>query len=304
MFRLTKNLAKIKHMTIIGAGQMGAGIAQVSAQVGIGVTLVDLDDQLLEKALGSIDKSISRVVKKKFKDDPSTGDIFKTGIMSRISIEGMDGVNSAVHHSDLVIEAIIENLEIKQKLFADLDSHAPENCIFATNTSSLSVREIFNQCSESRQANSGGLHFFNPVPMMKLLEVVRADGMTSDATFHSLLEYGQEIKKTVVKCEDTPGFLVNRLLVPYLYEAIRLHERGHGSIEDIDTAMKLGAGHPMGPFELADYVGLDTCKQIVDGWRVNDPENPLFAESKLLNELVAAGRYGRKTGWGFHDYRK
>ena len=112
-------------------------------------------------------------------------------------------------------------------------------------------------CPESRQANSGGLHFFNPVPMMKLLEVVRADGMTSDNTFNELLAYGQDIKKAVVKCEDTPGFLVNRLLVPYLFEAIRLYERGHGSLEDIDTAMKLGAGHPMGPFALADYVGLD-----------------------------------------------
>jgi len=302
MFRLTKNLAKFNHMTIIGAGQMGAGIAQVSAQAGIGVTIVDMNEQILDNAINSIDKSISRVVKKKFKDDPAAGESFKNGIMSKISVES--SAENAVGKTDLVVEAIVENLAVKQNLFSNLDAHAGPNTIFATNTSSLSVREIFETCSPVRQEKSGGLHFFNPVPMMKLLEVVRADGMTSDATFHSLLEYGTDIKKSVVKCEDTPGFLVNRLLVPYLFEAIRLHERGHGSIADIDTAMKLGAGHPMGPFELADYVGLDTCKSIVDGWREKDPSNPLFAESEMLNSLVAEGRFGRKTGWGFHDYRK
>jgi len=180
----------------------------------------------------------------------------------------------------------------------------PASAIFATNTSSLSVRKIFETCPEARQANSGGLHFFNPVPMMKLLEVVRADGMTSDNTFEELLSYGKDIKKAVVKCEDTPGFLVNRLLVPYLFEAIRLYERGHGSLEDIDTAMKLGAGHPMGPFALADYVGLDTCKFIVDGWRKDDPENQLFAASPLLDQMVADGKLGIKSGQGFFNYKK
>jgi len=146
--------------------------------------------------------------------------------------------------------------------------------------------------------------FFNPVPMMKLLEVVRISDMTSEETFKNLLDYGTFIKKSVVKCEDTPGFLVNRLLVPYLFEAIRLHERGHGSKEDIDTAMKLGAGHPMGPFQLADFVGLDTCKFIVDGWRADDPDNQLFAESPLLNQLVSDGKLGIKAGEGFYNYKK
>merc|ERR1711881_674188 len=140
--------------------------------------------------------------------------------------------------------------------------------------------------------------------MMKLLEVVKVTDMTSDETFEKLLKFGQDVGKVTVECKDTPGFLVNRLLVPYLFEAIRLHERGDGSKEDIDTAMKLGCGYPMGPFALADYVGLDTCKAIVDGWRENEPDKQLFEPSPLLNELVAAGHYGKKTGRGFYNYKK
>lgn len=140
--------------------------------------------------------------------------------------------------------------------------------------------------------------------MMRLLEVVRVDGMTSDETFSELIAYGNKVKKTTVKCEDTPGFLVNRLLVPYLMEAIRLHERGHGSKEDIDTAMKLGCGYPMGPFELIDYVGNDTAKSIIDGWKANDPDNSLFEPSPMLNDIVADGKYGRKSGEGFYNYKK
>ena len=255
MFRATRAALKISKLTIIGSGQMGSGIAQVSAQNNIHVTMVDLNQSALDKAVKTVEKSVNRVVKKKFADNPEQGQAFLDNIMKNIAVS--TDANDAVKDTDLVIEAIVENLEVKQNLFSTLDAHAPESAIFATNTSSLSVRKIFETCPESRQANSGGLHFFNPVPMMKLLEVVRADGMTSDNTFNELLAYGQDIKKAVVKCEDTPGFLVNRLLVPYLFEAIRLYERGHGSLEDIDTAMKLGAGHPMGPFALADYVGLD-----------------------------------------------
>jgi len=140
--------------------------------------------------------------------------------------------------------------------------------------------------------------------MMKLLEVVKVDGMTSQATFDELLAFGAAVNKVTVACRDSPGFLVNRLLVPYLFEAIRLHERGDGSKEDIDTAMKLGCGYPMGPFALADYVGLDTCKSIVDGWRENDPNNTLFEASPMLDQLVAEGHYGKKTGRGFYDYSK
>lgn len=302
MLRSTRQLCKINHMTIIGSGQMGAGIAQVTAQNGINVTMVDLNQAALDRAIKTIDKSVSRVVAKKFKDDAAAGEAFKASILDKVSVNTDVSVPAA--STDLVCEAIVEDLGVKRTLFANLDGLCPESTIFATNTSSLSVKEIAESVSDARKANFGGLHFFNPVPMMKLLEVVRVDGMTSEATFNSLLEYGTDIKKAVVKCEDTPGFLVNRLLVPYLFEAIRLHERGHGSISDIDTAMKLGAGHPMGPFQLSDYVGLDTCKAIVDGWREKDPNNALFAESQLLNQLVADGHYGMKSGKGFYDYSK
>lgn len=163
----------------------------------------------------------------------------------------------AASTADLVIEAVPENLGLKQKIFASLDKAAPKETIFASNTSSLKIQDI--QATSNRGDRFAGLHFFNPVPLMKLLEVVRGPE-TSDATFNALMEYGAKIGKTTVKCKDTPGFIVNRLLVPYLFEAIRLVERGDASMEDVDTAMKLGAGYPMGPFTLADLVGLDTCK--------------------------------------------
>jgi len=288
-------------MTIIGSGQMGSGIAQVTAAQGINVTLVDLDQVALDRAVATVDKSLSRVVKKKF-TDPVAGEAFKNEILSNINTSV--SASDAVKNTDLVLEAIVENLEIKQKLFAELDAAAPASAIFASNTSSLSIKDIAKTCSADRQANFGGLHFFNPVPMMKLLEVVRVTDMTSEDTFEKLLAYGQKIKKTTVKCQDTPGFLVNRLLVPYLFEAIRLYERGHGSKEDIDVAMKLGAGHPMGPFQLADYVGLDTCKFIVDGWKKEDPGNSLFNNSEMLDKLVAEGKLGVKSGEGFFNYKK
>ncbi|MEQ2243206.1 hypothetical protein ILYODFUR_004721, partial [Ilyodon furcidens] len=172
--------------------------------------------------------------------------------------------------------------------------------IFASNTSSLPITDIAS--STSRQDRFGGLHFFNPVSMMKLVEVI-ATSATSQETFDSLLSFSKALGKTPVSCKDTPGFIVNRLLVPYMIEALRLHERGHGSKEDIDIAMKLGAGYPMGPFELSDYVGLDTLKFIIDGWNEKDPDNPLFTPSELLNKLVADGKLGKKTGEGFYKYK-
>merc|ERR1711935_1303380 len=173
--------------------------------------------------------------------------------------------------------------------------------ILATNTSSLPVSAI--GANLKNKALFGGLHFFNPVPMMKLLEVVKGND-TSDATFDAMMTWGQAMGKTTVSCIDTPGFIVNRLLVPYMMEAIRLVERGHASKEDVDIAMKLGAGYPMGPFELADYVGLDTNKFIMDGWHERMPEDPLFNPSELINEKVAEGKFGRKTGEGFYNYKK
>ncbi|CAF1256605.1 unnamed protein product [Rotaria sordida] len=179
--------------------------------------------------------------------------------------------------------------------------HVPQHTILTSNTSSLPITEIAKDVQ--RQDKFGGLHFFNPVPVMKLLEVIRISG-TSDETFQTLLNFGKALGKTTVSCKDTPGFIVNRLLVPYLLEAARMIERGDATPEDIDTAMKLGAGYPMGPIELLDYVGLDTSKYIVDGWKKLYPNEPSFQASELLNKIVGEGKFGRKTGAGFYNYKK
>lgn len=288
----------IKHVTIIGGGQMGAGIAQVAASTGHSVTLVDTSDDILKKSVKGIEGSLKRVVKKKFADKPEAGEEFIHKVLKNVSTSS--DAAASVQTTDLVLEAIVENLKIKQGIFGALDKVAPAHTIFASNTSSLPIADIAS--STSRLDRFGGLHFFNPVPMMKLVEVIGTSA-TSQETFDSLLNFSKALGKTPVSCKDTPGFIVNRLLVPYMMEAIRLHERGHGSKEDIDIAMKLGAGYPMGPFELLDYVGLDTAKFIMDGWSAMDSGNPLFTQSELLNKLVAEGKFGKKTGEGFYKYK-
>lgn len=277
---------------------MGAGIAQVAASTGHTVTLVDTSEDILKKSIKGIEGSLRRVVKKKFADKPEAGEEFIQKVLKNVATTS--DAKAAVQSTDLVLEAIVENLKIKQDLFGALDKIAPEHTLFASNTSSLPITDIAN--STTRLDRFGGLHFFNPVPMMKLVEVIGTSS-TSQETFNSLLNFSKALGKTPVSCKDTPGFIVNRLLVPYMMEAIRLHERGHGSKEDIDIAMKLGAGYPMGPFELLDYVGLDTCKFIMDGWSAMESGNPLFEQSELLNKLVAEGKYGKKTGEGFYKYK-
>lgn len=289
----------IKHVTVIGGGLMGSGIAQVAAAAGQTVCLVETNDKLLQNAQSRIQESLKRVAKKMYKDKPADGEKFVQETVSRIS--GSTNASDAVKNTDLVVEAIVENVGIKQKLFSTLDAVAPPNAIFASNTSSLSITEIASVCK--RKDKFGGLHFFNPVPVMKLLEVIRTND-TSDETYKKMMEWGQEIGKTCITCKDTPGFVVNRLLVPMLAEAVRMLERGDASARDIDTALKLGAGHPMGPLELADYVGLDTNKFILDGWHEKMPENPLFNPLETLNKFVSEGKLGVKTGEGFYSYKK
>ncbi|XP_059145167.1 hydroxyacyl-coenzyme A dehydrogenase, mitochondrial-like [Physella acuta] len=289
----------IKTVTIIGSGLMGSGIAQVAAASGHKVIVVDKNQEIIDKASASIQKSLGRIVKKKFPDDPKAQQKYISDVMERLSLS-TDAVAS-VKSTDLVIEAIVENLGVKKELFATLDKAAPPNTLFASNTSSIPIKEIAE--ATSRKDKFGGLHFFNPVPLMKLLEVIRIPE-TSDETYNALEAFGKALGKTTVQCKDTPGFIVNRLLVPYMAEAVRLVERGDATPRDVDTAMKLGAGYPMGPFELLDYVGLDTTKFIIDGWAQKEPDNPLFKPSQALNKLVSENKLGMKTGEGFYKYDK
>ncbi|CAK1586632.1 unnamed protein product [Parnassius mnemosyne] len=289
----------IKNVTVIGGGLMGSGIAQVAAQAGQNVILVDVNSDILAKAQKSIGNNLGRVAKKIYKDTPQEAEKFVIDSMNRIKT-ATDAL-SASQTADLVVEAIVENIDVKHQLFQKLDQVAPDNTIFASNTSSLSINEIASVIK--RKDKFGGLHFFIPVPVMRLLEVVRG-AETSETTYKSMMDWGKSLGKTCITCKDTPGFVVNRLLVPYIAEAIRLFERGDAFARDIDIAMKLGAGYLIGPLELADYIGLDTIKFILDGWHKKFPEEQLFKPIPLLNKLVSEGKLGMKTGEGFYKYEK
>ncbi|KAE9412976.1 hypothetical protein Angca_002913 [Angiostrongylus cantonensis] len=291
--------SKISNVAVIGAGLMGSGIAQVSATAKLDVMLVDQSDELLEKSRKSIHANLCRVAKKEHSNDKGAQDALVEGALSRLHTT--TSLEEAVKERDLVIEAVVEDIEVKRKLFSEIEMITKPSAVFVTNTSSFRLEDI--GIAIKAKERFGGLHFFNPVPVMKLLEVVRHKD-TSDSTFETLMEYGKEIGKKTVACKDTPGFIVNRLLVPYMFEALRMAERGDASVEDIDIAMKLGAGYPMGPFELCDYVGLDTTKFIMDGWHKQNPTQPLFKPSGMLNNLVEKGKLGRKSGEGFYKYEK
>ncbi|KAJ3106800.1 hypothetical protein HDU97_005507 [Phlyctochytrium planicorne] len=293
---------QVKNITVIGSGLMGAGIVQVAAQSKLSVTMVDLSEDAINKGKAIISSSLKRVAKKKFAEDEGAQKAFVDDVFTRISTSTDAG--AAVKSSDLVVEAIVENLGTKQTLFKHLDSVAPKSTIFASNTSSLPIGDIASVTN--RKDRFAGLHYFNPVPQMKLVEIIRTD-QTSEEVFQSLVTLSKSMGKVPVACKDTPGFIVNRLLVPYMMEALRLVERGDATKEDVDIAMKLGAGYPMGPFELMDYVGLDTIKFITDGWYKSGKGlvgDKLIAPSALLEETVAEKAFGRKSGKGFYDYSK
>ncbi|RNF03472.1 putative short chain 3-hydroxyacyl-CoA dehydrogenase [Trypanosoma conorhini] len=278
---------------------MGSGIAQVTAHAGVPVTVVDVSHDRLGVARKSIEGSLARVGKKQHPGDEQKGKAFVEEVVSRITFTTDERL--AASNAGLIVEAIVEKIDAKKKLWKKIDGMAPKECVFCTNTSSLSVGE--QAAATSRPDRFAGLHFFSPVPMMKLVEVVRA-AKTSQGTVDQLLEYVKLLNKQPVLAVDTKGFIVNRLLVPYQLEACRLVERGVASVEDVDLAMKLGCGHPMGPFALADSVGIDVLKFIADAWHKEEPENPLFTPSKLLDEKFAQGKLGRKTGEGFYIYTR
>ncbi|XP_063895094.1 probable 3-hydroxyacyl-CoA dehydrogenase B0272.3 isoform X2 [Helicoverpa armigera] len=296
-FSSSTSLNAIKTVTVVGGGLMGSGIAQVAAQAGQNVTIIDINSDLLGKAQKSIQTNLTRVGKKLYKGDEAKINSFVQESFERIKVSTKleDGADV-----DLIVEAIVEKLDVKQELFNKLDQISPARTIFATNTSCISVNAIGSGIK--RKDKYGGLHFFNPVPVMRLLEVIKCDS-TSEETYQAMMEWGKSVGKTCITCKDTPGFVVNRLLGPYSAEAIRMLERGDATKEDIDIGMKLGAGLPMGPFELADYTGLDT-NRLAQQALYSMTNNEVFAPIPLLDKMVEEGKYGIKSGEGFYKYNK
>ena len=280
---------QIKNVGVLGCGLMGSGIAQVAATAGYDVVVLEQEQKFLEKGFAGIDKSLAKFAEK--------GTIKEPAATVRARLKGVTDRN-ALADCDIIIEAIIENVEEKRKMFAALDEVVKKPAIFASNTSSISITEV--AAATKRPDKFIGLHFFNPVPLMKLVEVVRTIA-TSDHVFETAVEFGKSLGKVPVRTSDKTGFIVNRLLVPYLLDAIRAYEEGVGSIPDIDNAMKLGCGYPMGPFTLLDFVGLDTTYYITQVM-FDEFKERRFASPPLLKRLVMAGWYGRKTGKGFYDY--
>jgi 3-hydroxyacyl-CoA dehydrogenase len=276
---------------------MGHGIVQVAAQGGCEVIALETEQRFLDAGLARIDKSLAKLAEKAVEKGKATPEAAKAEAQkTRARIKGsLDKRDLA--DCDLVIEAIVEDLGVKKTLFAELGKLCKPAAILASNTSSFPIAEMGE--ASGRPQNTVGLHFFNPVQLMRLVEVVRTD-RTSDEAFAAARSFGEACGKTPVSCKDTPGFVVNRLLVPYMVQAMQMLERGDASKEDIDTAMKLGCGYPMGPIELTDYVGLDTTLSIVEGWTKRYPEEPAFAVPRLLAQKVEQKKLGRKTGEGFY----
>lgn len=281
----------ISTVGVIGCGLMGSGIVQVAAMAGYDVIAVEAAPAALEKGLKRIEGSLAKLVEKgKLAADAAQA--------ARARIRGTNALEDAAN-ADLVVEAIVEDLAVKKQLFARLGKVVKSSAIFASNTSSFPIGEMGE--ASGRPDRMVGLHFFNPVQLMQLVEVV-ATPKTRPEVFEAARAFGAKCGKTPIRASDTPGFVVNRLLVPYLVEAIRMLERGEATKEDIDTGMQLGCGHPMGPLTLLDYVGLDTTLFIIDGWHRRFPNDPLFVPPKSLRELVAAGKLGRKSGQGFYAW--
>lgn len=281
----------MKNIVVIGAGTMGNGIAHTFAQSGFTVNLVDVKPENLEKALQTIATNLDRIIAKGNLTEEE-----KAATLGNI-ITHQD-LKNAVPTADLIVEAATENLELKLKIFSQIDELAPDNCILATNTSSISITQI--AAATKRPEKVIGMHFMNPVPIMKLVEIIKGYS-TSKETFDTVFEMSKKLGKTPVEVNDYPGFVANRILMPMINEAIETLYNGVAGVEEIDTVMKLGMAHPMGPLQLADFIGLDVCLAILnvmyDGFK-----NPKYAPNPLLVNMVMAGKKGVKSGEGFYDY--
>jgi len=285
---------EIKKVGVLGCGLMGGGIAQTAAAAGFETTVREVSQGFIEQGFASIEKSLERFAEK--------GTI--TAAQQKATRDRLFGTTSLTDLTDcdIIIEAIIENLDEKQKTYRELDGLCKPETIFASNTSSLSITQMMSVTSPERQQRFIGLHFFNPVPIMRLVEVVRTI-LTDASVYEDAVAFAQKMGKVPVRAGDKTGFIVNRLLVPYLLDSIRALEEGVGSIVDIDNAMRLGCGYPMGPLTLGDFVGLDTTYYIAE-IMFNEFREKRFAPPTLLKRMVMAGLYGRKSGRGFYDYTK
>jgi 3-hydroxybutyryl-CoA dehydrogenase len=283
---------EIKKVGVVGCGIMGGGITQVCAQAGLDVKVSEINDDLLKKGMGAINGFLSKSVEKAKMTQAD-----KDAILGRIK-----GTTNMADFADrdLVIEAAVENMDLKKKIFAQLDTICPKPAILASNTSALSIIDIAS--ATKRPDKVIGIHFFNPVPLMKLLEIVRSIA-TSDETLAAARQFGANVGKTVVVAKDAPGFIVNRLMVPQILNAIRMLDSGTASREDIDNGLMLGLNHPMGPLGLADLIGLDTILFIANGLYAEFKESQYVAPV-VLSKMVAAGWLGRKSGKGFYEYKK
>ncbi len=283
-------MSEIKKVGVLGCGLMGSGIAEICAKAGYKTTVREVSDEFVKKGRAAIEKSLGRAVEKGKLDADE-----RDQILERIS---MTTSLSDLKHVNIVIEAVVEDLDMKREMFGELDRVCPQSTIFSSNTSSLTITDM--AAATSRPDRMVGLHFFNPVPVMKLVEVVRTIA-TSQETFDKAMAFAGSLGKEAVACKDNSGFIVNRLLVPYMLDSIRAVESGVGSLTDIDKAMQLGCGYPMGPFVLADFVGLDTLLRIGE-IMFDEYRETRFAPPPLLRRMVSAGFHGRKTGRGFYDY--
>jgi len=281
----------MKNIVVIGAGTMGNGIAHTFAQSGFAVNLVDVKPENLDRALKTITTNLDRIIAK--------GNLTEEQKNQTLgNIKTFTDLKDAVPNADLIVEAATENLELKLKIFAQMDELSPENCILATNTSSISITKIASVTKRPEKVI--GMHFMNPVPIMKLVEIIKGYS-TSKETFDTIFEMSKTLGKVPVEVNDYPGFVANRILMPMINESIETLYNGVAGVEEIDTVMKLGMAHPMGPLQLADFIGLDVCLAILnvmyDGFK-----NPKYAPNPLLVNMVMAGKKGVKSGEGFYDY--